>query len=345
MLHDVARIHLEQTKEITMFCLVTKDSDDGSKGTLRWALKHRPSHLIFTESLSNKTIRLSSALYVRVPDHHPTLVIKSIAKGLVTIEGYPLIIRSRQKGLVKIEGPLCFKWGASVRNYSEKCRLHVAHVSIHDNFRVRERGGGIFSLGPLTLNDVIVANNCSLVRGGGVYAENGLHAYMARITHNRVISCSSPDAAGGGIFVRRGPVLLDNCNIRYNVTGNKSNAKSGIGGGVFVYQGQLVCRQTDIAKNLALAAGGVALVYGDLTMLECTINNNCSRQKSVYEKGRGGLVQISGNATLMKSDINRNKSNGRYMCTSTLGELRKYQDIMEYDMMKGNAATMFLSVK
>ncbi len=102
---------------------------------------------------------------------------------------------------------------------------------MNDQSSVRENhaglgGGGIYSLGSITLNDqASVVSNTSEENGGGIYGRRLFDAPL--ITMNGDSSVSGNDAVdGGGIYVDNFHLVLSGASI---IT---SNVASGSGGGV-----------------------------------------------------------------------------------------------------------------
>jgi CSLREA domain-containing protein len=132
-------------------------------------------------------------------------------------------------------------------------------------------GAGIFALGNLTLNDVVVTANAAMgaggagIRGGGSLTLNGC-----------TVSANVGTDQGGAIF-GGSPVIIDRSTIRGNMTPDQ-------GGGIFS-DGPLTITNSTIADNMSTGdqGGGIFIENGDLTVVNCTISGNTATD------GGGGI--------------------------------------------------------
>ena len=87
---------------------------------------------------------------------------------------------------------------------------------IHNNEATDDRGGGIFSFGPVTMTGGSIRSNTAQLEGGGIYTS------IANLS-NMTLSNNTSQTEGGGIFADI--VTTQGTTI----TGNKS---AGSGGGI-----------------------------------------------------------------------------------------------------------------
>jgi uncharacterized repeat protein (TIGR01451 family) len=180
-------------------------------------------------------------------------------------------------------------------------------------------GGGIFSMGVLTLTNSTVTSNWAGASGGGVYQfGNGL------IIAGSVITNNNAKYYGGGVYVQASAAAqatISDSEVAHN------NATSD-GGGINASANVLLTVVNDsIFGNTSSGSGGGIYVDGKLTVTETDIRNNRANSK-------GGAIWASGILTLTNvhviSNTAGNNGGGVYgdsQVTITGGELR------------GNAAT------
>jgi len=153
-----------------------------------------------------------------------------------------------------------------------------ARVSINNSAIVGNsatvRGGGVYaSNGLVTLNSTTVSGNTAPVYGGGVYSYAG-----ATISHSTISGNSS--GQGGGIL-SGGPFAADESTI-------SGNTATYVGGGIYAF-GKSVLTDTTISGNSATLSGG-GISTGEANMRFCTITGN-----SVDSGGAGAGVYLRGN--------------------------------------------------
>lgn len=120
--------------------------------------------------------------------------------------------------------------------------VSISGVTISSGVTSAGNGGGIYSEGELTLDNVIV-NNCSAKSGGGIYSEGSLTMNNGAVTQNNA------SLSGGGIH-NTGDATLNNVNIEENTALNS-------GGGIYADQGstRLIMQGGKILKNTAGSSG------------------------------------------------------------------------------------------
>ena len=130
-------------------------------------------------------------------------------------------------------------------------------------------GGGVNSLGSLTMTNSVITGN-SARAGGGLTFKNGPNTLI-----DCVVSGNSASATGGGLYIQSGSATLTNTTV-------SSNTSTGISGGIF---------------------NGSATT----TLINCTVNNN-SASTNTGGVGASGSFSLSntivaGNTSPSKPDV------------------------------------------
>lgn len=213
-------------------------------------------------------------------------------------------------------------------------------------------GGGIYNMGTLTLNNVTVSGNqCvkknqnstdATARGGGIYSGQNSYLYIngclikdnraqggagglfvyktkectigdysdSKSTIHTSISSNNSLDKGGGIRVN-GNTTLTNCIIRTNEVNNGTNLSVANGGGIHLDEGNLTLNNCTINNNTASKyGGGIYAIKGTITTKDCEINYNQSYDSNMNFEGRGGGVYMhSGTFKMEGGSIRSNASN------------------------------------
>lgn len=158
----------------------------------------------------------------------------------------------------------------------------------------RGAGGGIYSLGEITLENSAVSGNLSVQHGGGVYA-GGSSATVSNsaVTGNRV---GSYNQHGGGIFGADGTTLRVNNSV---IGGNM--ASGGSGGGI--YGMIVVIEDSFIGNNFASMGGGGIFAYSPSGV---TIRNSTIAGNETF--GNGGGIYTAGKLLLVNSTLHNNRT-------------------------------------
>jgi hypothetical protein len=124
-------------------------------------------------------------------------------------------------------------------------------------------GGGIYSIGVLTISDTVVAFNGSGDGGGGLYTYGGYDGIVEAT--NTMFLDNDARSVGGGILNNEGVVTLINPTVSDNTARN--------GGGIYNYLGSLSLSGGKFTGNQADRKGNdiyytAGSVSGDLTGLD-----------------------------------------------------------------------------
>ena len=175
-------------------------------------------------------------------------------------------------------------------------------------------GGGIYNLGTLTLNGVVIMNNASTETGGGIYCHTGsrfnmngggvinnqttghggsnvpaggggIHAneVIEFVMNNVVVTQNQTNSKGGGIRLKTGHITssINNCVITNNVVTDNSNAQSK-GGGIFFEQSSNNTAILNVTGGMICEnsvkneGGGIHIMSGIVSIQNCDVLGNIS---------------------------------------------------------------------
>ena len=179
--------------------------------------------------------------------------------------------------------------GGSFRIFeSTAVPLTVTNLTVQNGRPAADAGGGIRSLGALTLNNVEVLSNTGQFGGGGVYAAGEI-----QITNGRFQNNQSSTGLGGGLWSTIGAVISGTTFI--------SNSGPGQGGGAVV-QGHSRLTNVHFENNQATASSGGGLyASGRVTLTNATFISNTAFSD-------GGALLSFGQAEVYSSRFIDNQS-------------------------------------
>jgi hypothetical protein len=155
-------------------------------------------------------------------------------------------------------------------------------------------GGGIYSLGTLTVQDSLITGNTAQGGGGGI-VDSGPNGTLTVV--NSTISNNVGAFHGGGILLGgRGPVTISDSTI----SGNRAQMGGGIG--KFTGIGPVTVDSSTVSGNQALDGGGIAVVgqAQALTLSNSTVSGNTA------EDGGGIYCINTGSVSVSNSTISGN---------------------------------------
>ena len=184
------------------------------------------------------------------------------------------------------------------------------------------RGGGV-SLIPgasFTISGGTLSDNTALDGnyGGGAYVSKGsLLIENAKIVGNK-------GGTGGGVFSSEGSLTMNNCSV-------ENNSASDLGGGIYVVRQDWQMTNGKVSGNTSGShGGGICIVQGDFKLSGGTVSGN-----TASGEGRGGGVYVTNGSLQMEGgSINANKA-------GTGGGVFVYQSPMNMTggSITGNTAT------
>lgn len=182
-------------------------------------------------------------------------------------------------------------------------------------------GGGIHvdNVTAFEMNNVTVTENITVSKGGGVRFRIGkINAYINNCTITKNVSNINTQSKGGGIYFESS----DN-NGRLNVNGGLIcvNTVSTEGGGVYVNRGIISIQDCELLGNVSGNIGGALSVYGGnhgkIIINGCGINGNSSKNQGggVYV-GDGATIEIQGELRIIGNESKDTESNNLYLAKS-----------------------------
>jgi hypothetical protein len=255
---------------------VSSTADDGSIGTLRWAIEQvdvatTPSTIDFHLGNTPATITLLRGSLEMSNTAEPT-TITGPGANLLSING------NKADGVFKIDpqvaaslsgltitGGSAGLHGGGVNN-SGALMLNGCTISGNS----AQYGGGLFNHGTATLTSSAISGNTVTFEGAGIYNDGTL-----TITGTTIGGNNSNELGGG--LQNKGTATLINCTISGNTTRDN-------GGGLYNTR-TLTLADCSIAANNATNGGGLTN-YASATLTNCTISSNTAQ--------RGGGLNNSG---------------------------------------------------
>jgi hypothetical protein len=253
---------------------VTNLLDDGSLGSLRWAVGQANAtggeqSIDFDPTVfaTHQTITLSGT-QLELTDTTGTETITGPAVG-VTVSG------NNASRVFQIDG------GVSAS---------ISGLTITGGNGGSGNGGGLFNLGTTTLTDCTISGNSAL-GAGGVNNTGALALTNCTVSGNWA---SGYYGSGGGLANGGGTVTLTDCTVSGNSTGS-----DGFGGGLFSQGGTATLTDCTVSGNDADLGGGLASGGGTVTLTDCTVRGN-----SAFVGG--GVNSLGGTTTLTDCTVSGN---------------------------------------
>ncbi len=216
---------------------VNSVADDGSIGTLRWAVEQ-------ANYGSSNTVAFDPAVFGTARSILLSEGSLLLSSGSITIDG-------PGAGLLTVEG----KGIQRVFEVNAGVRASISGLTISGGSSTY--GGGLFDRGTATLSDCTISGN-SATNGGGFYGDGRLILTDCTISGNT--------AQYGGAVWNRGTAALIGCTV----SGNSAY----MGGGVLNYKyGRANLTDCTIAGNSAGLGGGLSN-YGQANLTACTVSGN-----------------------------------------------------------------------
>ena len=259
---------------------VTSPADDGSTGTLRWAIGQAnaaatPSAIDIQLGSTPATITLTQGQFVLSNTSASTTIYDGPGEGPVTISGNDasrvFLVNSHVtvslSGLT-ISGGSTASFGGGLDNAGGT--LTVTDCTISGSTSGLGGGGLINRFpGALTLTDSTIRDNSAFGAGGGLSNSGVAAVNGCDFTSNRA------GTSGGAIFNddTSGNATVSNCHFTGNTAGT-------YGGAIGVFEGALTIVDSSLTGNTALNEGGGVFVYsgnyghGLLTMKAVTVSAN-----------------------------------------------------------------------
>ncbi len=323
---------------------VTSPADDGSTGTLRWAVAGAkadtsPRTIVFELGTAAAMITLSQGQLELSNTSESVTIDDGPGQGPVTISG------NSQSGVFQVDSGVtasisgvtitegsATQGGGAVFNEGSTT---LDNCTISGNTSTEGAGGGLYNSfsGQLRAYGCTISGNTSSNEGAGVY--NDGTAYLSGCT----ISGNSNNNAGGGVW-NRSTIDLTGCTISGNtafagggleseaaatvtdctISDNVANKSGGgVANGFVAYVSDtddtaaLTLTGSTISDNTVsggtLGGGGAGILNdGQATLCDSTIANNFANNGQFAETSSGGGLDDSGTATLVACTISGNST-------------------------------------
>jgi hypothetical protein len=274
-----ARLAVEALEDRTVPATftVTNTLDDGSVGSLRWAVGQAnstpgPDTIDFDSGVFNtpRTITLGGT-QLELTDAATTTIIGpgedllSISGGTNTLD--QIIGKTTSRVFAVDSGASAALSGLTITGGSEGGLFNNSNLD----------GGGLVNFGDLTLTNCSVSDNILIPSVAGV-------------------------VEGGGVY-NTGTLTMSNCLVNDNdmaIPIGAIGVKDGYGGGVY-NTGTLTMTDCGVNGNVAVTSGGGVLNVGTLTMTDCGVAGN--ERSSGFAADDGGGVSNRGPATMTDCTI------------------------------------------
>ena len=166
--------------------------------------------------------------------------------------------------------------------------LTLRNVAVRDN-QCNEYGGGISVIrGALTLEQCEVSGNSSTgYSGGGISAEESLVRVLSSRIENNTTS-----SGGGAIYHQSNG--KDGADLQVENSLLRGNSANYNGGAIYIYRGNLLLEQCEVSDNESRGTGAIYRYFGDVVIRQSTISGNTSRDLygAVYGEYSAGSFAI-----------------------------------------------------
>ncbi|MGD1918399.1 MAG: choice-of-anchor Q domain-containing protein [Pleurocapsa sp.] len=130
---------------------------------------------------------------------------------------------------------------------------------------LQNRGGGIFNLEDLEINNANIYNNRAFSQGGGIYSDGTLTVNNSAIYEN--ITDSGGRGASGGGITNAGTAIINQSTVSNNTTGGSG------AGGIENAEGTLVVTNSTVNGN---DVGGISNQSGEVTVTSSIVAGNAN---------------------------------------------------------------------
>ena len=303
---------------------VTNTLDDGSNGSLPWAILQADNTtgaalIAFDSSIfsSAQTITLTSSLPALTNSVLAT-TIQGPGASLLTIDGMNQYqIFTIDSGTKASLSGLTIRCGSAVTGsgngggIDNAGLLTVSSCTLSGNSATSD-GGGIWDGGTLTATNCIFNNNSATGNGGGIWDGGPLTAIDCTFNDN------SATGDGGGLCNQGSSLALTTCTIG----SNSAQCGAGIENG-----GTLTVTNCTLTGNSATDLGGGISNPGTLTVTDGTFTGNSA--------SNGGSIDNAGTLTVTNSTFTGNSaSNGGSIDNGNFSTLT-----LTNSTLSGNSAT------
>jgi hypothetical protein len=318
---------------------VTNARDDGSNGSLRWAVDQANSLVgadtitfdpsVFATSqtipltagqlelkdVATTTITGPGADLLSISGNYASRVFQVNTGAMADLSSLTIMEGNDVNGggvfnsgtvtmtNVTVSGNVALYAGGNGGGVFNSGTVTMTNVTVSGNTAFD--GGGIFNIGSVTMAHAWVTGNMSYFDGGGIKNHGALNITNATVSGNG--TPGHPHGWGGGIF-NDGTAMLTNVTV----SGNWLSAGGGIcNRGSLTFTNGLLSGNTALGYDVYGYAGngGGISTNGSTTLTNVTVSGN-SCHSGFYTAGAGGGIR--GNATLVNCTVSGNVAGGRH---------------------------------
>ena len=310
--------------------LVLNSNNDGF-GSLRFGINSGLyTNIILTDNLTN--IKLSSTILIH---SNITIINKSLSPiyiqcnsdTIFTLSDTNITLTINGNSLLYLINSTSSKEGGAIINKCPTNKINLSGVTIKKCSALY--GGGIFTFGPLTLNNCVINNNSAYYVGGGVFSCNSLQIDNCTFSQNIIIS-ETEYIGGAGLFVYAD---TNSTGLSFNISDTEisnnfvmfnplyNTGASGAGIMILIFDYTINFNRCTIENNLSKNGSGIMVVNGNVTCINTIIQNNASTNyaeqqdpniKPVTTGGGCGITSMAGTVSVNKCIIKNNRSYGMY---------------------------------
>jgi PKD repeat protein len=288
--------------------IVTSIADDGTVGTLRWAIQQADS------TINDAADPTDTVLF------DPTVFTAATPRTITLDAGLGQLSLTDATGRTMVQGPgaaaLTISGGGATRVFAvlPGADAELSGMTIANGWA--PSGGGVYNAGTAIVRDCTVSGNAATGPsddldgdGGGVYNSGTLTIARCTISNNTATN-TRYWTKGGGIF-NGGALTVTSSLIVGNIAANSKDRSVAYGGGLANYKGTVTIFDTTLSGNSVfgsgttwstISGGGVASTWGTITVINCTVSDNSAMASGTDPGAYGGGIYSQG-AIIMGNTI------------------------------------------
>ena len=318
-----AVVALEDRRLLSTFT-VTSTADDGSAGTLRWAVGQADSTpganaIDFDSTVFNTplTITLTGG-QLELSNTSGTDTVTGPAAGVTVSGGGLSRVFQVDSGVTATISGLTITGGSTAGNgggvYNHGGTFTLIDGAVTGNSADYGGGLGTSDYGTSTLVNCTVTGNSSSENGGGLF-----NSYGTTTLSDCTVSGNYASANGGGLFSSFGTTALTNCTVSGNSAGNNGGGLYNLVGTTTLdylhVQRQLRCERRRSVRLLRHRYAGLLHRQRQLRLSErwrpvrqwgTTTLTNCAFSGNLAGNNGGGLYNNGGTTTLTYGSVSGN---------------------------------------
>ena len=260
------------------------NSNDSGIGSLRFGINSGLyTDIILIDGLTE--INLSSTIYIHsnitLTMNAPSpIYIQCNSDTIFTLADSDITLT--MNGNILLHNSTSTKEGGAINNKYPTNKINLSGITIKNCSALY--GGGIFTFGPLILNNCIINNNTAYYVGGGVFSCNSLQIDNCTFSQNIIIT-ETEYIGGAGLFVfadtnstglsfNISDTEISNNFVKFNPLYN--TGASGAGIMILIFDYTINFNRCIIENNLSKNGSGIMVVNGNVSCTNTIIQNNAS---------------------------------------------------------------------